>query len=271
MTQALTKPAQQPAARPSALSLMASRLSIDPTKLLTTLKSTVFKAANDEEVMALVMVANEYQLNPLLKELYAFPAKGGGITPIVSVDGWNKMLIRQPDFDGIEFEFDHDQNGAPMACTATIYVKNRSKPVKVTEYFAECKRNTDNWANMPHRMLRNRTLCQAARMAFGFSGVAHEEEAATITVEAVPMPAEPLPKMVAAPAAITPQAELETLLTTEGFSFELFRDYVATQDLVKDADSLASFSEIPTADATRLLRAKAGLITNLKKLQPQTA
>ena len=270
---ALAKTTPQTAvAKPSALNLMASRLSCDPAKLLTTLKSTVFKGANDEEVMALVVVSNEYGLNPLLKELYAFPAKGGGIVPIVSVDGWNKMLIRQPDFDGIEFDFDHDENGHPKACTATVYVKNRSKPVKITEYFAECQRNTDNWKNMPHRMLRNRTLCQASRMAFGFSGVYHDEEAQAITVESTVTPSEPPPKLVAAPAAtVTAQAELEALVIGEGFTFELFRDYVARQDLIKDADSIGSFAEISTDDAKRLLRAKTGLITNLKAATPAKA
>lgn len=270
MTQALAKstPQQHATAKPSALNLMATRLSVDPAKLLDTLKSTVFQKASNEELLALVTVANEYGLNPFLKELYAFPAKGGGIVPIVSVDGWNKMLIRQPDFDGIEFEFQDDEAGKPVACTAVIYIKNRSKPVKVTEYFDECKRNTEPWNNMPRRMLRNRTLCQAARMAFGFSGVHNEDEAATITVESTvtPMPTEPLPKMVTAPSATTPQVELEALLTAEGFTFEQFRDYVGTSQLVNDADSLASYSEVSTADATRLLRAKTGLIKNIKEL-----
>jgi phage recombination protein Bet len=160
MTQALAKvPTTPPPAvtKPSALNFMAGRLNCDPAKLLSTLKATVFKGANDDEIMALVLVSNEYQLNPLLKEIYAFPAKGGGITPIVSVDGWNKMLIRQEAFDGIQFDFAEDERGFPRSCTATVHVKGRSHPVVVTEYFDECQRNTDNWKNMPRRMLRNRT------------------------------------------------------------------------------------------------------------------
>src|SRR5688572_13134058 len=171
--------------KPSALHLMAARMNVDPTKLYDTLKATVFKNATNEELLALVVVANTYDLSPLLKEIYAFPAKGGGIVPVVSVDGWNRMLVRQPDFDGIEFEFIDDEAGNPVACTATIHVKNRSHPVKITEYMAECKRNTDPWNNMPRRMLRNRTLCQASRVAFGFSGVKHEEESEAIDIQSV--------------------------------------------------------------------------------------
>lgn len=267
-TTAVAKTSAQPAAKPSALNLMASRLSCDPTKLLNTLKATVFKAANDEELMALVLVSNEYGLNPLLKEIYAFPAKGGGIVPIVSVDGWNKMLIRQQDFDGIEFEFEHDEQHKPVSCTATIFVKNRAKPVKITEYFEECQRNTDNWKNMPHRMLRNRTLCQASRMAFGFSGVYHDEETAAITVESSVMPSEPPPKLIAAPEAkTTPQAELEALVLGEGYDFTTLQKFGVDSGNITDAESIGSFSEIPTEEAKRLLKAKTGLLNALKAIK----
>ena len=57
--------AQQTAAQPrtSALALMGSRLNCDPTKLHQTLKDTVFKGATDSELLALVVVANEYGLS----------------------------------------------------------------------------------------------------------------------------------------------------------------------------------------------------------------
>ena len=248
---------------------MASRLSCDPTKLLATLKSTVFAKASDEELMALVVVANEYGLNPFLKELYAFPAKGGGIVPIVSVDGWNKMLIRQPDFDGIEFEFAEDEAGELKSCTAIIHIKSRSHPVKVTEYLDECKRNTEPWNNMPRRMLRNRTLCQASRLAFGFSGVHNEDEAATITVESTVMPSEPPPKLVAAPSstAPSPQAELEALVLGAGFDFNHVQKFGIESGNINNADSLASFSEIPADEAKRLLKNKTGFLAALAKIK----
>jgi len=248
---------------------MASRLSCDPNKLLATLKATVFRGANDEEVMALCLVANEYNLNPLLKEMYAFPAKGGGIVPIVSVDGWNKMLLRQEAFDGIKFTFEHDNDGNPLNCTATVFIKNRTHPLEITEYFAECQRNTDNWKNMPHRMLRNRTLCQASRLAFGFSGVYNDDEASTITVESSVTPSEPPPKLVAAPAEskLTPQQELEGIVLAGGFTFNHLVTFGKETGNITDADSLTQFSEVNTDEAKRLVRAKAGLLTALSKIK----
>jgi phage recombination protein Bet len=255
--------------KPKALDVMAAKLSIDPTKLLETLKATVFKQATNEELIALVTVANEYGLNPFLKELYAFPAKGGGIVPIVSVDGWNKMLVRQPDFDGIEFEMIDKEDGTPFACTATISVKGRSKPMKITEYFDECHRNTEPWNNMPRRMLRNRALCQASRMAFGFSGVYNEDEAAAITVEATVMPSEPPPRLVAAPAreTVTPQAELEALVIGAGYTFAQLVKFGEDSGNVTDADSLPGFGDIQTDEAKRMLKAKTGLLAALAKIK----
>ena len=269
MNTQITK-AQPKSDKPSALKLMAAKLNIDPDRLFSILKNTVFQKANDDELGALVLVANEYSLNPLLKEIYAFPAKGGGIVPIVSVDGWNKMLLRQESFDGIEFEFQQSDDGKPVTCTATVFIKNRSHPVKLTEYFAECYRNTDPWNNMPHRMLRNRTLCQAARLAFGFAGVYDPDEA--IDVQAAVIPDKPLKAIKGAEAQAgessaavrTPQQDLEQVVIEGGFTFDQFRQWAIATEALKGADSLGTFDEVPKDEAIRLLRAKSGLLLGLK-------
>lgn len=160
----------------SALNLMASKFNVEPDKLLGTLKATVFKGATNEELMALVVVANTYGLNPLTKEIYAFPAKGGGIAPIVSIDGWIRMTNDHPQFDGMELDVEFDEAGKPFAATCRIYRKDRSHPTSITEYFSECGRNTDPWKQYPARMLRHKALIQAARVAFGFSGIYDEDE-----------------------------------------------------------------------------------------------
>jgi phage recombination protein Bet len=167
------------APKPSAMQLMASRCNVDPAKLHQTLKSTVFKGATDEEMLALVVTANTYQLNPLLKEMYAYPKKGGGIVPMVGVDGWLKIANRQDNYDGMSVEVFGDGK-TPTHATCEIYLKNRAHPVKVTEYFEECRRNTDPWNQMPRRMIRNKVMIQAIRVAFGIGGIFDEDEATDI-------------------------------------------------------------------------------------------
>lgn len=187
---------------------MASRFSVEPAKLLSTLKSTVFKNASDDELLALVVVANEYGLNPLTKEIYAFPAKGGGIVPVVSIDGWINRMNSNAQFDGLEFE-DVFDGSKPVSTTATIWRKDRSRPVKITEYYAECKRNTEPWNQMPMRMLRHKALCQCVRVAFGFGGVFDEDEARDVAMRDVtPAASTPTkPKFLSAAPEATPAIE----------------------------------------------------------------
>jgi phage recombination protein Bet len=188
--------------RKKALQIMAENLNVDPGKLYETLKATVFQKATEEELLALVVVSNHYGLNPLLKEIYAFPSKVGGIAPIVSIDGWINMMNRQDKFDGIEFSFgENDDGGKPTSCTATIYVKGRSKPVVVTEFYDECYvESSQPWKKMPRRMLRHKALMQAARVAFGFSGIYDEDEVKeAIDVSAVVSVAQSAPRFLKPP------------------------------------------------------------------------
>jgi phage recombination protein Bet len=165
-----------PRHKQSALAVMASKFSVEPAKLLETLRATLMPKATNEEMLSFVVVANQYGLNPFTREIYAFPARNGGIQPVVSVDGWIKMMNSHPQFDGIEFKTE-DKDGKPYSVTATIHHKERSHPVEVTEYFSECNRATEPWKVNPRRMLRHKALIQCARVAFGFSGITDEEEA----------------------------------------------------------------------------------------------
>lgn len=150
----------------------------DPGQLLNTLSATAFRGADvtPEQMTALLIVSKQHGLNPWLKEIYAFPDKGG-IVPVVGVDGWTRIINSHPQFDGIEFEQDEDK------CTCTIYRKDRSHPVKVTEWMSECVRNTGPWKSHPRRLLRHKALIQCARLAFSFAGI-HDPDEAERIVEA---------------------------------------------------------------------------------------
>lgn len=160
--------------RPSALQSMATRFEMEPGKLMDTLKQTVFKKATNEQLAALVVVANEHNLNPFTREIYAFPDKAGGIQAVIGVDGWIRIITQNKNFDGVDFSFDGEGN--EMSCTCTIHHKERSHPVVATEYLAEVKRNTDPWKSHPRRMLRHKALIQAGRIAFGLGSLKDEDD-----------------------------------------------------------------------------------------------
>jgi phage recombination protein Bet len=175
-------------AKPNALMQLAMRLNVEPGRIERTLRQTVFKNANDEEFAALVIVANEYDLNPLLKQMYAFPKKGGGIEPMISIDGWIHIMNRHPDFDGIEFNDIPDEAGKLIAIEAVIYSKSRSRPTKITEYLDECERPTDPWKKSPARMLRHRALIQCVRVAFGVTAYTEDDVEIEISNSAASSP-----------------------------------------------------------------------------------
>ena len=176
-TSTVTAVAERATPRASILAKMAERFSVEPNKLLDTLKATAFKAqggVTNEQMMSLLIVADQYSLNPFTKEIFAFPDKGG-IVPVVGVDGWSRIINEHPQFDGVEFTYTGE--GAELACTCTIHRKDRAHPIAVTEYLAECKRGTGPWGSHPRRMLRHKALIQGARLAFGFAGIYDEDEA----------------------------------------------------------------------------------------------
>jgi phage recombination protein Bet len=182
----------------------------DSTQFWNTLKSTVFKtkdggAPSNEEMMTLLVVAEQYGLNPFTREIYAFPDKKAGIVPVVGVDGWIRIVNSHAQFDGIEFQYsdklvqiDEHHKPAPEWCMCIIHRKDRALPIKVQEYLDEVYRppftgrgrNNEEyqvngpWQTHTKRFLRHKALIQCARVAFGFSGIHDEDEAEDIAASA---------------------------------------------------------------------------------------
>lgn len=157
---------------------LAKALGIDATKeeVINVLKISAFqKEIKDASLLALLLIASKYRLNPWTREIYAFETNGA-VVPIVGVDGWVRIMNEHPQFDGLEFIETDD------ACTCIIYRKDRSHPIKVTEYLSECKPDKESitWKRWPRRMLRHKAMIQCARIAFGLSGIYDPDEAERI-------------------------------------------------------------------------------------------
>lgn len=176
---------------PSVLSSMAQHYGMDKAAFNSTLRATVMpKDASNEQAAAFLLVAREHKLNPFTREIFAFPSKGGGIQPVVSVDGWMKLINSHPMFDGMDFRDTLDEKGALVSVTCRVHRKDRAHPVEVTEYMSECRRSTDTWQRWPARMLRHKAAIQAARYAFGFAGIMEPDEVErmgdAVTAEVIP-------------------------------------------------------------------------------------
>ena len=186
------------------VNIMAERYAIDEDSVVDILKSTAFKQSKagqvitNEQIYALMVVANQYGLNPFVREIYAFPDKKGGIIPVVGVDGWNRIANDHSQFDGIEFNYSNElvePEGARPYCPAWIdaklYRKDRGRPTVIREYLDECYRApfkdsgtgytvSGPWQTHPKRMLRHKALIQCYRVGFAMVGIYDEDEAGCI-------------------------------------------------------------------------------------------
>lgn len=178
---------------------IAGRFSVDPDKLMTTLKLTAFRQRADdrgnvreptnEEMMALLILADQYKLNPFTRELFAyFDPKSKAIIPVVSVDGWIRIINEQPSLRSMSFTYSPEtvkhKNKTCHEWMEVEFVRaDRDKPIVIREYFAEVVREVSfatPWDSHPNRMHRHKTIIQGARVAFGFGGIYDEDEASRI-------------------------------------------------------------------------------------------
>lgn len=193
MSQTNTAPAAT--SKKSLVGKIAEKFGVDQKKFWDTLKATAFKQRNgnaptNEQMMSLLIVADQYGLNPFTKEIYAFPDQQNGIIPVVGVDGWSRIINSNPQFDGMEFRYSDKMITLPSAkeapewCECVIYRRDRSRPTIIREYLDEVYREpmgkgkfNGPWQSHTKRFLRHKTTIQAARLAFGFVGIYDQDEA----------------------------------------------------------------------------------------------
>jgi len=252
----------------SLLVTMASKFSMEPAAFANAIKKTCMPSdATNEQFAAFLMVAREYDLNPLVKEIYAFPQKGG-IQPIVGVDGWVKIMNSHPQFNGLKFEYERDDAGHLTAVKAIIHRKDRDHPIEITEYMDECRRGTEPWKNWPSRMLRHKAMIQCCRIAMGYTNIVEPDEyerrtqADIIDVTASATVSDLNEKIKAAGVTV----DQETGEITRAHNKEaIAADTTQLQKLIESADSIESLAdcaqEIESLDhRTKEYQALHGLI-----------
>ncbi len=74
----------------SLLIRFANQYGIEAKKALHILQYGVFRQPDGsvlthEQIMVVMVVVDQYKLNPFLKEIYALPDKRGGVIPVLSI------------------------------------------------------------------------------------------------------------------------------------------------------------------------------------------
>lgn len=136
--------------------------------------------ATNAEMTVVSSIFAKYDLNPFIREGHAF-VSGGKLQVIIGFDGFVKVMNRQPNFNGVEF-VDNFDNKELISVTTKIHIKGRDFPVCTTEYMDEAYQpNSAAWKKFKKRMLRNKSLAQCIRIAFGVADVIDPDEASRIT------------------------------------------------------------------------------------------
>ena len=182
--------------QPKIIQNFATRYHVDENQVSTILRQTAFKQSDRDvspaEMAALLVVADQYNLNPFTREIYAFFNKqSGAIIPIVGVDGWMRKMLEHPQYNGHEYSYSPDMVtiGKSKPCFEWIEIsisrKDREKPIVIREFFDECYNgfsfDRSPWNTHPKRFLRHKVTIQGARVGFGFAGIYDEDEAERIT------------------------------------------------------------------------------------------
>jgi len=223
---------------------VADRYSFSANELVHCLTQTVFRQAEGKpeittaQMQALLIVCDQYGLNPFTGEIFAFPGKKGQIIPVVGVDGWNRIANDHSQFDGVEFIYSEEMAQYPDANTtchtwieAVLYRKDREHPIRVREYLDECYKQATTfpngdickgpWQTHPKRLLRHKAEIQCFRIGFGFSGIYDEDEAAGIidassnNVKRVDLKATVIPMNQAVKAEVSSQEAVNPVQTVK--------------------------------------------------------
>ena len=146
-----------------------------PADLVDTIKSTVAKGATDEELYMFLSVANQYGLNPFMKEIW-FTKMDGQVAIMTSRDGYRKLAMRKPDFkkcqsmtvhENDEFEiemimgevtnishkFKQNERGRLIGAYAVLKTTTNDNYVSYVDFREYDKRNSI-WKKYPSSMIK---------------------------------------------------------------------------------------------------------------------
>ncbi len=187
---------------------------------IKTIKNTVAKGANDDELKMFLNIAGKYGLDPFIKEIWfikrtkkvningkwdyprlkdgSVDYSGAETIIMTSRDGYLKIAQRDPDFDGIigfpvkegdTFEVDAENYtvvhkfGMKRGKIIGAWAKvshKKRKPVIVWADFMEYNSSSNVWRQYPSAMIQKVAETLALKRQFGISGLTTREEMSTV-------------------------------------------------------------------------------------------
>ena len=180
---------------------IAADYRMDPTEFKKAVMTQCFAvgACSDSQLLMLLSVAKRYNLNPLIRELHAFTSnrdndagqKVSIMQIVVGVDGWFKIVSRDPRFVG--YKTIEQRNGAGKLEAVTIEMYRRDWRIddeflpgtytaRMDEWLVEHKPNKGptNWEEMPEHRLFGVAFKECARRTLGITECIGEADEANL-------------------------------------------------------------------------------------------
>lgn len=223
---------------------------------IDTIRQTVAKGATDAQLEMFLTLAERYQLDPFLKEIW-FSSQLGIIT---GRDGYLKIAMRHPDYDGIvscavrdgdEFVMEPleptvkhkfgPKRGNVIGAYAVAFRKGRRPSVCYAD-MAEYRKGGEVWGKYQSAMICKVAEVMALKRQFGISGLVTEEEVQSVTVQHY-VPAEETP-VVEAPPILSAGASAEVLKTREQLTTRISQLKTETIAHMGVTDGLRAFDAL---------------------------
>jgi phage recombination protein Bet len=151
-------------------------------------KEMIAPQANEQEFRLLLYMANKYELDPLLRQIWCVKYGDKPAQIFAGRDGFLAIAHRTGAFDGLETTIRVEQvpldvvykdygktahftREYQFVATARAYIKHAGHAVTVEVWEQEYSTGQNLWTSKPRTMLTKVAECQAVRKAFNISGL----------------------------------------------------------------------------------------------------
>ncbi len=185
----------------SNMAAAAEELKNKPKSIVDLLKRTVAKGATEEELVMFLYMARKFRLDPFAGEIYFMKTKRGETNYIVSRDGYLKIAMMNPEFEGLnsfvvkegdEFEIRADKGevyhrfgskrGRIIGAWAIAHRKGYKPCVVFVDFNEYAKPRSESWKQYPSAMIQKVAEVAALRRQFNISGLYIREELDNVRV-----------------------------------------------------------------------------------------
>ena len=152
---------------------------VDPSeqeKRIMLIKAKVAPDATNTEFELLMYLANKYNLDPLLKQIWLVKFGNSPAQIYAGRDGFLEIAHRSGHFDGMETVVFFDEDKKPINAVCTVWRNDMTHPIKSDVLFKEYTTGKNLWATKPAVMIGKVAESVALRKAFSVSGLYSPEE-----------------------------------------------------------------------------------------------